>query len=434
MARTLARPRRADVPACPRPRRRGRTIDRCCTASASRPSAATAASSRRSAIDAVGSGVFMPITMLYFLVATDLTLVQVGAAISLASLVALPDRSADRLGGRPGRRQAGAAGRQRRSRAPGSWPTWSPTRSSRSPRGRWWSPSAGPPSGAPTATSSPPSRCRGSGRSGSASSGRCATSASRSAGCSPASRSPIGTRRRYAAVVVANAASYAVAFVLLLAVPGHRARRAPSPSRARGRPCCATGPTGVLWCGQLAFSLSMMVLNFALPVYATTVARPARLGRAARSSRSTRSWSGSARGSWCAAMTGRIRWRILVAGQRCSSPRRTSCCSARPPPRSRSAWSWCWSGSAVYTLGELTGGPVTAALAAEAAPEHLRGRYFSLVQLAWNLAGTVAPVAFAWLLDRGATPLWLALLGLTAVGRRAVRRCWAGSCRWPPRR
>ena len=30
-------------------------------------------------IDAVGSGVFMPISMLYFLVATDLTLVQVGA-------------------------------------------------------------------------------------------------------------------------------------------------------------------------------------------------------------------------------------------------------------------------------------------------------------------------------------------------------------------
>ena len=73
-------------------------------------------------------------------------------------------------------------------------------------------------------------------------------------------------------------------------------------------------------------------------------------------------------------------------------------------------------GSVVYTLGELTGGPVTAALAAEAAPEHLRGRYFSLIQLAWNLAGTVAPVTFAWLLDRGATPLWLALLGLALVG------------------
>src|SRR6476619_1295518 len=42
------------------------------------------------AIDAVGSGVFMPVSMLYFLVSTDLTLVQVGAAISLANLVTLP--------------------------------------------------------------------------------------------------------------------------------------------------------------------------------------------------------------------------------------------------------------------------------------------------------------------------------------------------------
>ena len=42
------------------------------------------------AIDAVGSGVFMPVSMLYFLVTTDLSLVQVGAAISVASAVALP--------------------------------------------------------------------------------------------------------------------------------------------------------------------------------------------------------------------------------------------------------------------------------------------------------------------------------------------------------
>ena len=42
------------------------------------------------AVDAVGSGVFMPVCILYFLVTTDLSLVQVGAAISLASAVSLP--------------------------------------------------------------------------------------------------------------------------------------------------------------------------------------------------------------------------------------------------------------------------------------------------------------------------------------------------------
>ena len=114
-------------------------------------------------------------------------------------------------------------------------------------------------------------------------------------------------------------------------------------------------------------------------------------------------------------MTGQTRWRILVLAN-------LSFAASYVVLLGASATSVAVGvavvlvGSVIYTLGELTGGPVTAALAAEAAPEHLRGRYFSLVQLAWNLASTVAPVAFAWLLDRGATPLWIALLALTAVG------------------
>jgi MFS family permease len=79
---------------------------------------------------------------------------------------------------------------------------------------------------------------------------------------------------------------------------------------------------------------------------------------------------------------------------------------------------------ALYTVGELIGGPVTAALAAEAAPEHLRGRYLSLIQLAWNLASTVTPVGFAWLLARGAVPIWLVLTGIAIVG--IVVSAWLG--------
>ena len=41
-------------------------------------------------IDALGSGVFMPVSMLYFFVTTDLSLVQVVAAISIASAVSIP--------------------------------------------------------------------------------------------------------------------------------------------------------------------------------------------------------------------------------------------------------------------------------------------------------------------------------------------------------
>ena len=71
-------------------------------------------------------------------------------------------------------------------------------------------------------------------------------------------------------------------------------------------------------------------------------------------------------------------------------------------------------GSAVYTLGELLGGPVLAALAAEAAPDHLRGRYLSLIQLAWNLTGTIAPVA-------------VRVAARPRAQRRSGWSCW----RWP---
>jgi MFS family permease len=81
-------------------------------------------------------------------------------------------------------------------------------------------------------------------------------------------------------------------------------------------------------------------------------------------------------------------------------------------------------GAAVYTLGELVGSPVHAALAAEAAPEHLRGRYLSLIQLAWNLAGTVAPVSFAWLLDRGPSAMWIAVVAMSCVG--GLLAIWLG--------
>ena len=41
-------------------------------------------------IDAVGSGVWMPVSMIFFLATTDLSLVAVGAALSRASLLSLP--------------------------------------------------------------------------------------------------------------------------------------------------------------------------------------------------------------------------------------------------------------------------------------------------------------------------------------------------------
>ena len=64
----------------------------------------------------------------------------------------------------------------------------------------------------------------------------------------------------------------------------------------------------------------------------------------------------------------------------------------------------------------------SARTSAESAPPHLRGRYLSLIQLAWNLSSAIAPVVFAWLLDRGPAPLWWLMLATTAVGSLLVVR------------
>ena len=81
-------------------------------------------------------------------------------------------------------------------------------------------------------------------------------------------------------------------------------------------------------------------------------------------------------------------------------------------------------GSAVYTLGEMLGGPVLAALAAEAAPDHLRGRYLAWNQVAWTVTGAAAPVTFAALLSQGAAVTWLGLLALSVVG--GLLTVWLG--------
>jgi MFS family permease len=114
-------------------------------------------------------------------------------------------------------------------------------------------------------------------------------------------------------------------------------------------------------------------------------------------------------------MTGRVRWRILVVANLFFAASFVIMLGATAVGIGLGV-AVVLVGSVIYTLGELTGGPVTSALAAEAAPDHLRGRYLSMIQLAWSVSGTIAPVTFAWLLDRGETPLWVALLGLTLVG------------------
>ena len=62
----------------------------CCSDSGSRTSDPTGGSCRALAIDALGSGIWMPLSMLYFLHQTSLSLVQLGLAMTIANTGGLP--------------------------------------------------------------------------------------------------------------------------------------------------------------------------------------------------------------------------------------------------------------------------------------------------------------------------------------------------------
>lgn len=370
------------------------------------------------AVDAVGSGVFMPVCILYFLVTTDLSLVQVGAAISLASAVSLP--AGPLLGSvvdRYGAKQVLLAGNLLQVLGFAAYlvtdsfvgvTLWTVVVTVG--RTAFW----GSYGNIVAAISVPGEREKWFGFLGALRNVGFAVG-----GLVSGLAITIGTPTAYAAVVVANAVSYAVAFGLLLAVP-------PTPSAGQRAAAGSWGvvlrdrPYRLLWATQLAYSTSMMALNFAMPVYATTVLHlPGWVTGAVFTINTV--MVGFGQGIVVRAMTGAVRWRVLLLTNAVFASSFLVMLGA----------SWLsvglatvvlLVGSVVYTTGEVLGGPVHGALSAEAAPEHLRGRYLSLIQLAWNLAGTIAPVSFAWLLDRGPEPIWFGLLAVSLIGTLLATR------------
>lgn len=63
----------------------------------------------------------------------------------------------------------------------------------------------------------------------------------------------------------------------------------------------------------------------------------------------------------------------------------------------------------VYTAGELIHSAPAQSLSVHAARDHIRGRYLSVYQLSWSLCRTVAPLVLGLLLDTGTWQLWTVL-------------------------
>lgn len=364
------------------------------------------------AIDAIGSGVFMPVSMLYFLVTTDLSLVQVGAAISIASAASIP--AGPLLGGlvdRLGAKQVLLAGNLMQGVGFLAYlltdsfvglVLWTVVVSVG--RTAFW----GSYGNIVAVISQPGEREKWFGFLGALRNVGFAVG-----GLLSGVAITIGTDAAYLAVVLVNALSYGVAFLLLLAVPptpatGHRA------PEGAWRTVLGNRPYRVLWLVQLVYSTAMMVLNFAMPIYAVTVlGLPGWVTGAVFTINTV--MVGFGQGLVVRGMTGHRRWRVLLLTNLVFAASFVVMLGASGPSVVL-ATAVLLVGSVVYTAGEMLGGPVLGALGAEAAPDHLRGRYLSLMQLAWTISGAVAPVTFAWLLDAGESPIWIALAATSLVG------------------
>ncbi len=365
--------------------------------------------------DTVGSGLFMPMTLLYFLAMTDLSLVQIGSALSLSAILTMPGAFVigslvDRFG--PRRMMLVGNLIQAVGMIAYLWADsflavalW--TTLLNLGRQSFW----GSFGNVVTAISAPGERELWFGF----------LQAVRNLGYSVGGvlagvALQIGTDIAYQSVVVVNAVTFVLAFFLLLDVPDHRvAQDDEAPLEGWGVVLHDRAYLRLV-VGQLGFVVGMMVLNFALPVYvAETIDLPGWVVGAIFTLNTA--LVGLGQGLVVRRMAGQVRARMMGLAQLVFVASYAMFVVA--------GWLPVWLavvvmlvGAFVYTFGELTGGPVLSATAAEAAPDHLRGRYLGLFQLSWALGGAVTPVAFTWLLAHGQTTLWwvLAVIALVSAG------------------
>ncbi len=368
------------------------------------------------AVDAVGSGVFLPVSILYFLATTSLSLTQIGLALSIASAVQLPlgplvGSVVDRVGAKRvllGANVLEAVGflgyvfadsfaailvtsAVVRLGQTGFWGSYSPMVATIAPPGereRWFG-------------------FLGALRNASFAIG----------GLVAALVITIGTPPAYVAVVIINAASYVLAFILILGV---------ATSAAPARPIAASGAPSA-WgtvlrdrgyllfvATNFTYATSAMTLNIALPVYLTrSLGLPGWVAGVVFTINTL--MIGLGQGLVVNAMEGAVRTNIIALGGLLTAVSYVVFLSA--------GWTSVWLGVAValvgavvYTGGELVAGPVLAALSTDAAPAHLRGRYISIYQMSWTISMTVSPVALTWLLEHGAAALWGALGAVALCG------------------
>lgn len=244
----------------------------------------------------------------------------------------------------------------------------------------------------------------------------------------------IGTPAAFRALVLINAASFLLAYAVLLRVPtGGPVPVDSRTPRERGgwARLLADRPYLLLVSANASYALCVLTLNVAIPVYALRTLGVSGWVTGALFTFNT-VLVGLGQGLVVRAMDGHRRHRIVGLGQGMYAASFVALAAAAALPAEVTAGA-VFLAVAIYTLGELLGGPVLTAAAVEAAPANLRGRYLAAYQLSWSLATILAPAAYLWLLERGRFPLWAALIAVATAGAvlasAAARRLPAASAR-----
>ena len=379
-------------------------------------------------IDAVGSGVWMPVSMIFFLATTDLSLVQVGLALSLASLLSLPvavlvGQQVDRHGSKRVLQTGNALQAVSFLAYPFVDQVWSVAfvvAISVIGRTAFW----GSYSPMVTLISPPGERELWFGFLG----------ALRNAGFAIGGivagiALTLDATSLYYAVALLNAVSYVVSFVLLAGVAvdesaeraRHRDQGGPGePGEVVGGWATVLRDRGYRWliASNLGYALTSSALNVAIPVYVVEMLGLPGWVSAAVFVINTL-MIGVGQGLVVQRMTGAIRARIVALGAVLTAASFLVLWGAAPLGVV-AATTVVLVGAVVYTVGELVAGPVLTTLAAESPPPALRGRYVATYQLSWNVATGVAPLLYAWLLAQGSGTAWLSLTAIALLGGLAT--------------
>jgi MFS family permease len=358
------------------------------------------------AIDALGSGIWMPLSMLYFLHQTSLSLVQLGLAMTVANTAALLvvpylGSLVDRLGPKVAM-QGGNAGAAvafllypfAHSLVAVSLLVFCATAT----RQAFWS-ALGP---MITQITRPGEREMWFGF----------LQAMRNAGYGvggvlSAVALTIGSGAAFQSVVVANAASYLLAFVLMIGVAaGGRPEPAADGAAPRQGAWVAFSDRGyrILIAVIFCYAMGAMTLNVSMPVYfVDTLGLPGWIPGTVFVINTV--MIGVGQGLVVRAMTGSTRRRVLQAAVAFSVASYAMFYVADGLSVT-GAVVLVLVAAFVYTLAEMTAGPVVAALSAETPPADQRGRYMAATQLAWSASAAVSPLLYSALLARGSLATW----------------------------